>query len=961
MLFRLFLLALLAVAAVAADAPRPGAALPVDPAITWGRLPNGLRYALMPNQQPRDKASIRLLVTSGSLLESDPQRGLAHFLEHMAFNGTAHYPPGTLVNQLQALGMSFGADTNAHTSFDETVYKLDLPDTKPATIKTGLTVMADYAGAMLLVPAEVERERGIILAEMRDRETPSFRQWLKLYGEMYRGTAIGARFPIGTKESVTGATAELLKAYFDEWYRPERMAVVIAGAIEPAAVAAQIESAFAGLTARTPVRSEPPRGPLAARESAIFVHREPEADGTMLAIMRLRERPAPVDTVAERRTGLLRDLGEAVLSQRLSKLVAKNPTGPLIAADVGSWDWLGIFHASIDAKVRPGRALAALPEVEQELRRLVEHGPTAAELDTARTQIAAQLDEQVLKAASRTNGSLTDAIYRAIKLDRTVLAPTQERELFAPLLAAATIADVHQAARESWAAGTWFVAVTGIEDLGADGEKAVSAAWESSRMTKVAAPVATAAVTWAYGARPGPIAKAIVTKPALAAVQLAKSGAQAQSTGPVDVVVKRTNFKPNEVLVQFRFAVKVEPRPAGWRELVERGFLAGGLGRHPADELREVLAATPVRIAPPRFDDDTVVIGASCLPQDLEVCLQEMQAFITDPGWRADGEAVAKSAWLDELRAEATSLDAQLARRFQALAVHDAPHRRSATLEEAEGLTFAAVRPWFDGVLRNAPLAITVVGDIDEQATLTLIQPYATVLSRGVLGQQQSPVSPEGQDRQRLTPAATPEDLDLATCQPIPAGVHRFAVPGTVKRALIRVAWPATDYYDIARTRRLGMLAQVLDERMRERIREELGDAYSPFAHRHASEGYAGFGYVMAQVGVAPEKADEALAALLAIANELANKGVSDDVFARVKAPVIKSLATQRQQNQYWLGSVFGRAAWQPFRAEWADTMETDYAAITAADIAKLARQYLINDHALQVIAVCEGVAAPVK
>ena len=132
MLIRQFLLVVLAVAAIAGESPRPGAALPVDPAITWGQLPNGLRYALMPNQQPRDKASIRLLVTSGSMLESEPQRGLAHFLEHMAFNGTAHFPPGTLVNQLQSLGMSFGADTNAHTSFDETVYKLDLPDTKPA-------------------------------------------------------------------------------------------------------------------------------------------------------------------------------------------------------------------------------------------------------------------------------------------------------------------------------------------------------------------------------------------------------------------------------------------------------------------------------------------------------------------------------------------------------------------------------------------------------------------------------------------------------------------------------------------------------------------------------------------------------------------------------------------------------------------------------------------------------------
>jgi zinc protease len=454
----------------------------------------------------------------------------------------------------------------------------------------------------------------------------------------------------------------------------------------------------------------------------------------------------------------------------------------------------------------------------------------------------------------------------------------------------------------------------------------------------VAPPAAASAVTWGYAQRPSAATAAV---PSAIAPRLAKSGAQAQAVGPVEVLAKRTAFKPNEVLVQARFALAVEPRPAGWRELVERGFLAGGLGRHPADELSEVLAATPVRISPPRFDDDTVVIGASCLPKDLEVCLQELAAFIQDPGWRPEGEAAAKSAWLDQLRAEATSLDAQLARRFQTLAVHDAPHRRPATLEEAEALTYAAVRPWFTGVLAAAPLALTIVGDIDEAAALALVRPYAAALGAGRTG--------------RVLPAPAADQVDLAECQPLPAGVHRFTVPGTVKRALIRVAWPASDYYDIARTRRLGVLAQVIDEQMRVRIREELGDAYSPFAYRFASEAYAGFGYVLAQVGVAPEKADEALAALLAIANDLANKGVSDDVFARVKAPIIKSLATQRQQNQYWLGSVFGRAAWQPFRVEWADSLEPDYGAITSADIAALARKYLINDHALQVIAVCDG------
>jgi zinc protease len=198
-------------------------------------------------------------------------------------------------------------------------------------------------------------------------------------------------------------------------------------------------------------------------------------------------------------------------------------------------------------------------------------------------------------------------------------------------------------------------------------------------------------------------------------------------------------------------------------------------------------------------------------------------------------------------------------------------------------------------------------------------------------------------------------EIELAKTQPMPNGVHRFSVPGAVRRALIRIAWPTSDYYDIGRTRRLGMLAQVIDERMRVRIREELGDAYSPFAFRFASEVYAGYGYLLAQVGVAPEKAEEARAALLEIAKDLAGKGVEADLLERVRLPILKSITTQRQQNQYWLGSVFERAATQPFRVDWAGTMESDYAGMTADELSALAKQYLVNDQALQVIGVCEG------
>lgn len=177
--------------------PHLASELDPDPAVRWGRLANGLGYAVMHHEEPPGKVSIRLLVLAGSLQEREDERGIAHYLEHMAFNGTTHYPPGALIEQLQALGLAFGSHTNAHTGMDETVYKLDLPDSRAETIETGLVVMADWAFGMLLEPDEVERERGIILAEMRDREGPARRTARALYRAIYRGTVRGERLPIG--------------------------------------------------------------------------------------------------------------------------------------------------------------------------------------------------------------------------------------------------------------------------------------------------------------------------------------------------------------------------------------------------------------------------------------------------------------------------------------------------------------------------------------------------------------------------------------------------------------------------------------------------------------------------------------------------------------------------------------------------------------------------------------------
>lgn len=262
--------------ALALATPRPAPAAPPvfaqetsdlkpDPAAIWGRLPNGLHYVVLPNKEPRSRASLRLVVGSGSLYETAAQRGLAHFLEHMAFNGSTHYAPGTLVEFFQRMGMSFGGDTNAYTSFDSTVYMLELPNTQTATLAEGFQVFADYAGGLLLETKEIDKERGIILAEKRTRDSVEYRTSVAEYEFLLGDSLFPKRMPIGLAEIIEKSPRAPFVDFYNAWYRPDNLAVVAVGDFDPATVETQIQQVFSPLrvlfpNGRSPISAaSPPR------------------------------------------------------------------------------------------------------------------------------------------------------------------------------------------------------------------------------------------------------------------------------------------------------------------------------------------------------------------------------------------------------------------------------------------------------------------------------------------------------------------------------------------------------------------------------------------------------------------------------------------------------------------------------------------------------------------------------
>src|SRR3981081_3108479 len=247
-------------------------AMPTDPDITIGKFPNGMRYYIRNNKKPEKRAELRLVVKAGSILEDDDQQGLAHLVEHMAFNGTSHFPKNELVSFIESLGMRFGADVNAYTSFDETVYMLTVPTDKPETMDKALLILEDWAHNLSFDPVEIDKERGVVMEEWRLGRGAGMRMLDKLFPVLLKGSRYADRLPIGKPEIIQHGKQERLKQFYADWYRPDLMAVVAVGDFDKATVEAQIRSHFGSI-------------PLASSPKARPAYAVPDQSGTVYSVI----------------------------------------------------------------------------------------------------------------------------------------------------------------------------------------------------------------------------------------------------------------------------------------------------------------------------------------------------------------------------------------------------------------------------------------------------------------------------------------------------------------------------------------------------------------------------------------------------------------------------------------------------------------------------------------------------
>jgi zinc protease len=922
------LLALNLRAGAALRFPQAESDLHPDSAATFGTLPNGVRYVVMPNKEPKGRVSLRLLVLAGSFDETESQRGLAHFLEHMAFNGSTHYAPGTLVEKLQRLGMGFGADTNASTSFNRTLYELELPANDPKTIAEGLQILSDYSGGLLLQQAMVDKERGIILSEKRTRDSVSYRTFEAETNFMEAGTRVPERLPIGLTDIIEKSNRDPFVAFYNMWYRPEKMVVIAVGDMDGAAVEKQIVSEFTPLAARSPDPAPTDLGKVAVfSDTRTLYHYEPEAPDTQIVIASVTPYAHEADDTTNRIKYLPRDLAVAMINQRLD-ILSKKDNEPFIKAATNVEESFDLYRdASIEITCKPDQWLGAMAIADQELRRALTYGFSPEEVREAVANFRNDFEQAAKGASTRRSDDLAAGIADSIVDGNVFTSPADDLALYGAALSRVSANDCTNALRNAWSDRGRYIFVSGNLKLAPDiANSAVQIAYQRTSGVPVYASASVAGLIWAYTdfGPPGEVAKRThIDDLDITEVTFANG---------VRLNLKKTDFEANLIHIAARLGTGQLTEPAdkepGLSTFTNITFSAGGLGKHSIDELRHILAGKTIG-ALFQSTSDAFTITGDTNKKDLLLEFQLIAATIKDPGYRDEAQRTARkkieAAYITFEHTERGPLTLHVA---NLLASGD-PRFGLPPENEMIARNLGEEKAWLAPQLASGPLEVSVAGDFDVD---TLIGVAAKTI--GALPPRQP--RPELADKHKVAFPAEPFR-------------KQFGIDTKIPRGIVAIYWPTNDGLDVHRARRLNMLGEILADRLRVKVREQLGSTYSPDVRSTASDVFPHYGYIDSITVVDPAKVEEIEEVVVQVAASIRSGGITQDELDRSKNPAMTAVVESERTNNYWM-TVLGKAQQDPQVLDWARSRRADFQSITKEELNGLAQLYFAPENASRVI-----------
>lgn len=904
-----------------------------DPSVRFGTLPSGMRYAIMHNATPPQQVSVRMRVGAGSLDETDAQQGLAHFLEHMAFKGSKKVPGGDVVQILERLGLSFGGDTNASTSFEETSYRLDLPRADAATVDTGLMLMREVASELTLAPDAMDHERGVVLSEERARDTPGYRASIDQMKFLLGQQLAARRLPIGKVEVLKNAPIKDLADYYHAHYRPEVTTLIIVGDIDAKEMETKVKNLFGDWTNPTPAPKDPDLGKPADRPFSAGITVQPGIS-TQVQIMWINPYDDSADTLAIRKRETLRSLAFAVINRRL-ETIAQGAEPPFLSAGVGRNDLIrSLEMTQLSVGSTPEDWKKAVFAADAARRQAVEFGVRQDELNREITEMRTSRQNAVARADTRRTPQLAGGLQGAAGGNIVFTTPQASLEQFEAAVKDVKVEDINAILRATFVGQGPVVFMSTAKPV-AGGEAALLAAVREAEAAPVTALAATKNKTWVYansfGVSGKVASKREVKDLGVTFVRFANG---------TRLTVKPTTFTKNEILVSVRMGNgllglsgdQVQPLWA------TGAFVSGGLKDLTFDEIQQIFSDKVVRIGV-GVGEDALEMSGGTRPADLDTEMQLLAAYTTSPGYRPEAFERVRNGLLQRVDSFTTTPGGVLGRDFGQL-IHSGdlrwhtPNRADLTNAKPGDLQ-ALLTP----SLTQGEVEVIMVGDVTVDRAID-----AVAATFGAMPARLSLPPAKSKDRLVKFPAGTPTPVTL---------MHT----GRKDQSTAVLAWPTDDFFaNPQRARAVRMLEQIMRLRLTDQFRVAEGNTYSPSTGFDASQVWPHYGFVMARIETPPDKLQHFFTDAAIIATKIATDGVTDDEIQRAKRPRIEALQKAKETNGYWLGTLAGGQT-DVRKLDAIRQVITGIEKVTAADIKQAAEMYIRAEKAWKVMAVPE--AAP--
>ena len=902
--------------------------LPIDPSLQITTLDNGLKVIIKENKTPADKVEMYLHINSGSLDEEDNQQGLAHFLEHMAFNGSKNFPAGSLVKYFESLGLTFGMHQNAFTSFNQTTYILSLPNVDAPTMEKGLLCLSDFAYRLDLLDSEIDKERGVIQEEERARSSVSQRILHKILPDLLPGSRVAQRLPIGKMEVIQTAPRERFVEFYKKWYHPENATLIIVGDINASEMQRLSVKHFKDWKKKKQVPKHLPSGISPYTSTNSLVVSDPELTSASVSLVSILP-PQTIKTVGDYRKDLISSIGDWIMNRRLGKLI-KEGKAEYQNAYASQSDFLNVCtYVSANAEGKPENWKKMISQLTIELKRAREFGFHEQEMEDAIKTIFANAERSVSTEATRKSKSIVSSINTDITSGNLPMSAKQEFDLITDLMPGITLTEINEAFSRTYRSQNRLIM---LEIPDKDG-LAKPTKEEILQVVKDTEKEEVKALTFAK--RPK---KLIVKEPNPGKILSETVHEDTKVTSlkfenGVCMHHKHMDFNKDNITVKLSFSggkIEETAENQGISNFATIPLHTPATSKLSSIDIQNIMTGKNVRVGGGAADDK-ISISISGTKKDLEQGLRLAHILIRDAKIEPAVFNLVQQQLIQSLDKYKSSVDMQLMDNLNKALTNNDPRFSMTSQDQLKAMKIEAAQAWLDRILKQAPIEGSIVGDISLDEAKPLLNKY--------LGSLQKRSAFEHIDKLReLKIVREPVDKELK-------------VETKTPKSLVLVGWRGPDYKDKKDRQCLLLATKILSSRLHEEIREKKQLTYSAFAQAMISPSYQNKGLIFAYFTADKAKARKAADLCKALIMDFKKTGPTEVETSTVLKQIKNDIQAMIEKPSYWSSFLADMDLYDKSLDDLNKIMDI-YMSFTKEDIHDVLKKYITRDGSIRIIAL---------